>query len=244
MGTKQVDCLGWWYFGGAPAQSLRNLADGPAATIYQGTPVYNANNIMLGWINSPSSPLNIAALYAGINETLDYTALAVFKSGDSFSNTSGGNNQPIIMSNGSSAGGLTGVNLACSGTPSAAPVCRLTSQIGITTSPNYFSADVTIPDATQWSFVAGRWSTANQTLSTLDVTANVRTDQTTLGKTRAMSATNPKLLLGRRYEGTGGFGFFNLAFFAYYNRALTDAEVATIYASVQSFLAAKRGITC
>ncbi|WP_431282734.1 hypothetical protein ACQW02_25555 [Humitalea sp. 24SJ18S-53] len=215
--------LGWWYFGGTLAQSIRNLAPGGVDATVVGAPAVSA-----GYISCVG---NSAYLNTSIAEPPEATILVGMRSMATFATSA---NETMPVSSYGPSGGL-GFWLAKSGA-SVGPIGVLRAHAFVDNAGAYLqvAASVTETNLSTWKFAS----------LTVDdgVGVNVydQTDNLTAGATSALARkilVPPRTFrIGSSHNSTFAGGV-DLAFVAIYNRVLTPTERASVYAAAKVTLA-------
>lgn len=223
--------LYWAFYGNTLAKSLMNLAPGGSgASVWSGgaSPDVSAAYISTtGKINTTGK-----ALDTGIMATSSVTLLSVGRSSDTLGSTS---TRPFLISNFNSTHG-DGVYF--SGT-TGLPQGTLTGTMSVSSgTPTTAGGSVSEANASLWGF-RGISATAS---------TNIKIFNRTTAQTTTVTSAVPRLArtdygysIGGGGGGVGGSftGQADHAFAAVYGRALSDAEIDTIYAFVKTYLAAK-----
>lgn len=221
---------GWWYLGDSMEKSLRNLAPGkPDATPF-GAPGVQAGYLeMKGMTNY---------LRTSIAETASYTLLAVAASDETFAAAA---TQPTMISSQNNST-TSGARMFLGSGATAAPVARLSSfasALNDSSVSAMYGDTLDVSNASAFRFYATAldagvarymWDKTGATSKTTPIT-----------RTRTLNVGGRTYDIGSAFLG-GQTATQRMAFAAIYSRALTDAEVTTVYQAVKAFLT-KRSIT-
>lgn len=233
--------LGWWYLGDSEAKSERDRA-GIADAVMVGSPTIETGYVSFGGHGSGQW------FQTDVVETKAFSMLCVARSTEAAHT---GTNLPMFVSNygddAGNGGAPIGASLyVASGTVPAGIVRVGGGQDNAGTVQGQINTLITVAAATSWNFLAGRMeSTSSDNTQQLN-------GRKIYGKTSAQTGTSSnfprvvhsvnKMRIGASYSG-GFSGTCDIAFAAFYNRALTDDEFETAYQAVKSRMAAINGIT-
>ena len=226
--------VGWFFLGGSVAETQQDRA-GIANAVLAGSPTINNGYVSFGGVSSGEY------LTTAVAETAECTVLAVAKSTEAAHT---GSDLPMFVSNFGPSG--VGFSLYISaGTAPAGTVRIGAGQDDNGTPQTQINTNVVVAAATSWNFYAAKLeSTSADNTAQLNARKlfNKTTSQTgTTSNYPRIVGANP-LRIGAGYN-SGFSGSCDVAFAAFYNRALTDAEIETIYQAVKLRLAAKHSIT-
>lgn len=212
----------WGLFGDTLAKTTRNLAPGASAATAVGNPGISAGYASFLPANNYIS--------TGLVDTTSLTYLFVARSTSDMVSTT---NRPFYMG---VSGLLAGSGIYAYQVNGAMPAVnlRFTATVSVGGTPTNKILVQTIANLSTWSFIG----------ATLDSGVAMNTYNKTDGTTATLATPDPHLItpttILRVGSGVGGYGgAHDMAFAAVYNRALTSAEITTVYAFVKSYLATR-----
>lgn len=225
--------LGWWYLGGSVAETQQDRAGIANATL-SGSPTIGNGYVSFGGFSSGQY------LTTAIEEVEEMTALVVARSTEA---AHSGTDLPMFVSN--FAGSGVGFSIYISdGTVPAGTVRIGAGQDNNGTLQPQITTNISVTDASVWNFYAARLAdTSSDNTQALNERKlfNKTTAQTnsTNNYPRVVGANVMRIGAGYTSSFTGSC---DVAFAAFYDRALSDAEVETVYQSVKDRLAGKHSI--
>jgi len=213
------------------AKVARNLADGSDMTIL-GSPT----------VNSTYSAFSAGTSYidSGAADTAAVSVLVACKTPETgisapIRPSYLGNQSSGQASLDDSARLSTGIQLyALSSTQMVWSTCRITGPGTGSTAVTTSNWILSVPDVSSWAFYSARSDDTRQNLK--DITRGLaKTDAVLSGRTRLRSPGNYRV--GSAANSNEGVG--HIAFWAVFNRYITDAEETTIYTAAKTYLATK-----
>ncbi len=233
--------VGWWYLGGTEAETKRDRAGIANATL-GGSPTINAGYASFGGYSSGQW------LQTAVTETAAFTMLCVARSTEA---AHSGTDLPMFVSNYGSDAGNGGASIGASlyvasGTVPAGVVRLGGGENSNGTIQGHISANISVAAATSWNFYAGRLESTSSDI-TQALNARKVYDKTTAqtgtatSRPRVPHSVN-KMRIGACFY-SGFSGSCDVAFAAFYSRALTDDEIETIYQAVKARMGAVNSIT-
>lgn len=233
--------VGWWYLGGTEAETKRDRAGIANATL-GGSPTIHAGYASFGGFSSGQW------LQTEVTETAAFTMLCVARSTEA---AHSGTDLPMFVSNYGNDAGNGGTTIGASiyvasGTAPAGTVRLGGGQNNNGTVQGQISTTITVAAATSWNFYAGRMASTSadntQTLNARHLFGKTSgQSHTTNNYPRVVHSAN-RMRIGSCFN-SGFSGSCDVAFAAFYSRALTDDEIETIYQAVKTRAAAKHSIT-
>lgn len=232
--------LGWWYLGDTVADTQHDRAGLADATLV-GSPAITQGFVSFnGYASGQWLQTNVA-------ETAAFTILVVARSSDTFAANS---TRPMFTSNygadAGNGGSLLGAGIYISaGTPPGGTVRLHGGQNNGGTLQVEISSTFAVTDVQAWNFYAGRMESVGTNPAVADNPRKLYDKTTAQTGTsnaypRVVHSIN-KMRIGAAGNSTFG-GKCDVAFAAYYNRALADAEVTDIYDAVAARLLSRYGI--
>ncbi|UPT53235.1 hypothetical protein [Synechococcus phage Yong-L1-251] len=226
-----MDGLQVWHFPKlTAAQSVKNYPDGDPSTII-GSPTFNNNSI-----RTTGGDDHIQTVAA---ETEDFTVLAVARAinpgaANSARPAIGGNLTLNTSGFGLIYGDLNGNEVLQLRRTVDSPLVSTNVSLTVATSG--------AGEITNYNFSGARNKTSGSDAEQAVFFRNASTDVS-----ETLSISGRPVVLGAGNITAGGLadlydGELDIAFFAYYNRALSDVEIDAVYKQVRAYLSARNGI--
>lgn len=233
--------VGWWYLGGTEAETKRDRAGIADATL-GGSPTISPGYVSFGGYSAGQW------LQTQVAETAAFTMLCVARSTEA---AHSGTDKPMFVSNyGQDAGNggvVNGASVYIDGGTVPAGTLRLgAGQNANGTVQAQVNTNFSVAGSTSWNFYAGRLASTSadntQALNARHLFGKTSgQSHTTSNYPRVPHSVN-KMRIGSCFN-SGFSGSCDVAFAAFYSRALADAEIETIYQAVKARMAAVNSIT-
>lgn len=233
--------VGWWYLGGTEAETKRDRAGIADATL-GGSPTIQSGYASFGGYSSGQW------LQTAVTETAAFTMLCVARSTEA---AHSGTDLPMFVSNYGADSGSGGANRGASLYIDAGTWPAGSARLGASINNNgtvgsNINAAFIVTDATAWNFYAGRIpNTSSDNTQQLNArklfcktTGQTDTETTYPHVPSVANAMRIGACFSSAFSGS-----CDVAFAAFYSRAMTDDEIETIYQAVKVRMAAVNSIT-